>query len=109
MNTARILALVSSHVEPQLRHLVTVDAAFEELRLAMDHAWSIASDWEVENGREMDWRQVEKWQTVADIIATVRNALAGTDARIGEMRSSSIGAADDGPISSELLLQGHPS
>lgn len=70
--TTRVCEIVAAHVEPQLRHLVSEDAAFEDLRLAMDHAWSIASDWEIENGVELDWGRVEKWASVRDVINTIR-------------------------------------
>lgn len=69
-----ILSLITKRVHPSLRHLVSEDATFHELRLNPVDGWGIAVDIEEEIGRELDWSRVERWASVADVIATVRDS-----------------------------------
>lgn len=74
MTPEQILTHIAKRVHPALHHLLGPEAALADLRLnPVDH-WSICCDIEEDLSRELDWSQVERWQTVPDIVASVEAA-----------------------------------
>lgn len=68
MTPAAILKIITARVHPDLRRKVDEDATFDDLHLCIIDAWGIACEIEEATGRELDWSEVQKWATVADVI-----------------------------------------
>ena len=72
MTPDAILAVVRRHIEhPDLIARLDVDASFSDLRLCGIDAWGIAVNIEDVLGRELDWRRVDTWCSVRDVVETV--------------------------------------
>lgn len=72
MTPATIMGLIRKRLPlPDLALALDVDATFTELHLNAVDGWAIAVDIEDELGRELDWKRVEHWASVRDVIETV--------------------------------------
>lgn len=72
MNATAIMDLIRKRLPlPDLALSLDVDATFTELHLNAVDGWAIAVDIEDEIGRELDWKRVEHWASVRDVIETV--------------------------------------